>query len=216
MLRVWFETGDTSLALTFADKWELQLRGRNNLQSILDGVQQVISDCHDVYSNDLFLKRLNRETRRMRDANKPLYERQLKHHHIGSLSGVEFASTQHRSLDEALAEGLQQACIDVMLANFRDDQKKALYARFLDDDVADWHQAAVYAGAKNPGKFKELVRRKVIRARDKHRAEVPEGCRHCRIGKPRKEKAPKRILPPSATGPTDHGSDATGEAEFHG
>ncbi|MFI8301274.1 hypothetical protein ACIGCZ_35770 [Streptomyces nigra] len=215
VLRVWFDTGDTSLALTFADKWGLQLRGRKHLQSILDGVQQVISDSRDIYSNDLFLERLNRETRRMRDANKPLYERQLKHHHIGSLTGVEFAPPQHRSLDEVLTEGLDHLCLNVLLADFRDDQKKAVYARFLDDEIADWHQAAVYAEAKIPGKFKELVRRKVIRVRDKHRAEVPDGCRHCRIGKPRKEKAPKKILPPT-TGSADRGPDTTGEASFHG
>ncbi|MET7851694.1 hypothetical protein ABZT48_26380 [Streptomyces avermitilis] len=217
VLRIWFETGDTSPALALADKWRLQIRGRKNLQSILDGVQQVISDSRDIYSNDLFIARLNRETRRLHAVNNPLYTRQLKHHHIGSLSGVEVSARRHRSLDEVLAEGLDHPCLDVLLADFRDDQKKAVYARWLDDEVTDWHHAAVHAGAKIPGKFKELVRRKVNRAKDKHRAEVPEGCRHCRIGKPRKEKAPKKqILPPSMTGSAESGPDKTGEADLHG
>lgn len=212
VLRIWFETGDTDAAVTFADKWRLPVRGRKNLQSILDGVQQVISDNRDIYSNDLFIERLNRETRRLHAANKPLYSRQLKHHHIGSLSGVEIAARQDRSLDEVLAEGLDHPCLDVLLADFRDDQRKAVYARWLDDEVADWHQAAVYVGAKMPGKFKELVRRKVNRARDKHRAETtPGGCRHCRIGKPRKEKIKRQVLPPPMTGSAGAAPDAVGE-----
>ncbi|MER7097700.1 hypothetical protein ABT368_31680 [Streptomyces althioticus] len=213
VLRIWFETGDTSAALTFADKWRLQVRGRKNLQSILDGVQQVISDNRDIYRNELFIERLNRETRRLHAANKPLYTRQLKHKHIGSLSDVEVAARQDRSLDEVLAEGLEHPCLDVLLADFRDDQRKAVYARWLDDEVADWHQAAVYVGAKFPGKFKELVRRKLNRARDKHRAETPGGCRHCRIGKPRKAKT-SQVLPPPMTGSAEAAPDATGEVDL--
>ncbi|MFC9635310.1 hypothetical protein ACFTY8_40220 [Streptomyces mirabilis] len=218
VLRTWFENDDTSLALTFADKWQLQIRGRKNLQSILDGVQQVISDHRDIYDNDRFLARVNRETRRLHDANKPLYSRQLQHHHIGSLSGVEVsAARSRRSVDEVLAQGLDHPCLDVLLGDFREDQKETVYARWLDDDVASWHHAAVYAGAKIPEKFGDFVRRKLNRAEAKHRAELPDGCRHCRMGKPRKEKTPRgQALPPSTARSAEEGTNKAAEAERHG
>ncbi|MDF3141817.1 MULTISPECIES: hypothetical protein [unclassified Streptomyces] len=184
VLKTWFDHQDVSKVRPFAKKWKLRSQ---NVQAVLDGVQQVILDGDEIHDNERFAARLNSEVERLRAWSKPLHERKLKHHHIGYLgeTDVRTTATLVHAGDDVRRENLDHPCVDVLLAGFTEEQTATVLAKAFGDEVSGWYEAAVYAKAKSPGHFGELVRRKVGRASKKHGASTqPGGCRHCGLGLP--------------------------------
>ncbi|MEV5758398.1 hypothetical protein AB0L61_16770 [Streptomyces tendae] len=197
VLKTWFDHQDVSKVRPFAKKWKLRSQ---NVQAVLDGVQQVILDGDEIHDNERFVARLNSEVERLRAWSKPLHARELRRHHIGYLgeTDVRAISTPVEIGDAVRRESFDHPCVDVLLVGFTEEQTAAVLAKAFGDGVSGWYEAAIYAKAKSPGHFAELVRRKAWRARKKHLASaLPDGCRHCGLGLPSQKGAPPSTDPTS-------------------
>ncbi|WP_327713281.1 hypothetical protein OG912_38870 (plasmid) [Streptomyces sp. NBC_00464] len=185
--------GDEEKAMDFAKKWQLTIHRRS---AVLNGLLGIRWDGVELFNNDRVIAALNRQVRTERNNLLPLYARKLEYRHIDCLDdpGAESKTRSTRGMsrrrtatrrnpveDHAMYSQPfgHHPCLDALLVDFNPEEARTVAMYVFSNTNADWHDAALLAQAKNPKQFGERVRRKFLRAMQKHRTTAnPAACQH--------------------------------------
>ncbi|GAA4102942.1 hypothetical protein [Nonomuraea soli] len=185
--------GDEEKAMDFAKKWQLTIRRRS---AVLNGLLGIGWGGVELFNNDRVIAALNRQIRTERNNLLPLHERKLEYRHIEYLDDPDTESktrstrgmsrrrtaTRRNPVEDHAMYSQpfgHHPCLDALLVDFSPAEAHTVAMYVFSETNADWHDAALLAQANNPKQFGERVRRKFLRAMQKHRSRTNSAaCQH--------------------------------------